>query len=380
MGTRRRSYAAIGVIAAVASISAYGSAYGSSAQPSAHTAKASSNAKKAAINSAIAGYHSLFGSQPKQPFKVQPLAKPAPAHKVLGIISCTLPVCASYTQGTQQAAKYVGWKTITLTPQLSPQSFQSTWNTLLQSKPNAIMFDAGLFPLDTITAQLKQAKADGIAVVGYAAEAQPGSAIDFAVDGPAEFAEQGEAQADTAVDAAHGAPDVVILTDPTVPAWAPMRAKIKQIISATGGSVGELDVSTTNIGQSVPQSLVTYLQSHPKVKYVLPSFDDFLPGVPEALKAAGLNGVKIIGATVSTSSQGLIENGQEYASVVHMTTVKGWWLVYAAARILAGNPPSDRNPAGPQAILTKANAAHAGNVNNWPSGAIAMFEQALRGK
>jgi ABC-type sugar transport system substrate-binding protein len=378
-----RSGLGIGAICAV--LVSVALAASASANAHARGTSVSTRSRAATIRSAIATYDSLVGTAPRiigsnGPFSVPALAKRPPKNKLLGIINCAAPVCNDYTNGAKAAAKILGWRTTTVNTPFSPQGWRNAWTTLLQRKPNVIIF-SGIAPTAEILPELKQAKKQGAIVVAYAVDLPAGgsSPISFETDSPADFIEQGEGQAYGAIATQHGAPSVVILTDPTVPSWVPMRAKITSIIHSVGGTVQVLNASSSNIGTTVPGQLVTFLQAHPSVKYVLPSYDDFLPGIPEALKTAGLKDVKILGTSASQSSLGLVASGQEYSSVVHMTGVKGWWLVYAAAETVNGTPPKDANPAAPVAVAVKSNAKSFGNVANWPQSAIAVFRKALLG-
>ena len=350
------------------------------------TGNSGSSSNKALIQKDIAAYNSLVGTAPKivgssASFSVSPLKKKPPTGKLVDIINCTVPVCNDYTNGAEQAAKILDWRTKVVTTQLSPQGWRQAWTTVLQDKPNVIIF-GGIAPTAGILDLMKRATSQGAIIAAYSVDRHASSSgpIAFETDSPAEFVEQGEAQALGAIADAKAAPSVVILTDPGTPSWIPMRAEIKKVIGAVDGTTDVLDVSESNIGKTVPTQLVSYLQSHPTVKYVLPSFDDFLPGIPEALKNAGLTSVKVLGTSASNSSLGLVRSDQMYSSVVHMTGAKGMWLVYGAAAVMTGQPPSNLNPPGPIAIATKADAAQFGSdISFWPSSAKSIFQQALAG-
>ena len=307
---------------------------------------------------------------------IPPLTKLAPAGKTVDIMTCAVPICALYTKGATQAAQALGWKTKTVVAPFTPEGFRETWDTVLQDKPDAVVM-AAVAPTATVISQVKQASAEGIVVVGYGLDVPAGgtSPFTFATTSVKALQSAGRVQALTVINDANGPADALLVIDPAEQNVVQQAGEDKAALESVGSTVGELDVSSSQIGQNVPTQIVTYLQSHPKVRYVVLPNDDFLPGVPQALASAQLQNVKLIGEAANSTSAALLRNGQLFASSVHPVLVNGWYLVDAIARKMVGDPIKDANPVWPQVIATRQTVGKLGDLDNWPD-ITAKFEAA----
>ena len=295
------------------------------------------------------------------------LTKPAPTGKTVEIITCAVPLCALYTKGATDAAQALGWKTKTIVAPFTPEGFKETWDTVLQDKPDAVVM-AAVAPTASVIAQVKQASDEGIVVVGYGLDVQAGgsSPFTFATTSTAALQSAGRAQALTIVNDAKGPANALLLIDPAENNVKLQAAEDQSVLESVGSTVAELNVNSADIGKNVPTEIVTYLQAHPNVQYVVLPNDDFLPGVPQALKSASLNKVKLIGEAANTTSVGLLQNGQLFSSSVHPVVENGWYLVDAIARKMVGDPITDANPVWPQVIANKDTVAKLGDLDDWP--------------
>lgn len=136
----------------------------------------------------------------------------------------------------------------------------------------------------------------------------------------------------------------VIATSPVFttilgPTDAAMRQTIARVCSAC--SVDTLEVGFGQIvnGQG-PAAVVSYLQSHPKVNYVLEDASLLDQGLPQALKGAGLSAVKVVGVAALAPQVASLKAGIEQAWVAISLQVQGWMQVDAAARQLVGDDPT----------------------------------------
>ncbi len=298
---------------------------------------------------------------------ISPLTKPAPAGKTVEIITCAVPICAKYTKGASEAAQALGWKTKTVVSPFTPEGFKGTWDTVLQDKPDAVVM-AAVAPTNSVIAQVKQASDQGIVVVGYGLDVPAGGAspFTFATTSEAALKSAGRAQALTIVNDAKGPANVLLLIDPAENNVKVQAAEDKSVLESVGSTVGELNVNSADIGKNVPTQIVTHLQSHPKVQYVVVPNDDFLPGIPQALKSASVGNVKLIGEAANSTSVGLLQSGQLFSSSVHPVVENGWYLVDAIVRKMVGDPIKDANPVWPQVIANKDTAGKLGVLDDWP--------------
>lgn len=321
---------------------------------------------------------------PNPPVTIASLGKKAPTGKTMDIVTCPVPICSVYTDGAEQAAKALGWTYKVLVSQFSPTSFQATWNTIDQDKPN-VVFMADITPLSVVAKQIVAAKANGSVMVGYGIPQTVGSAgstaaaraFEINVASVPDQEQQGRVEALQVIHDAQGTPNVLILADPSQPSLIAEVAVEKKILQAAGAQVAVVDINSANIGTTIPGTVVTYLQAHPGVQYITVPYDDYWPGIPQALRTAGLAGkVKLIGSAADDSSQQQVVDGQLFASAVHPTQANAWWMVDAAVRALVGDSIPNQNPPGPIAILTKATSSGIGSATAWPSSVYAKFRTA----
>ena len=111
----------------------------------------------------------------------------------------------------------------------------------------------------------------------------------------------------------------------------------------------------SNLGNSA-DLVVSYLRSHPTVKYVAFSILNAFDNVPSAIAAAGLK-VKIVGTTPSATSLSLLRKGTIDAALAFPYYELSYALVDAMARSAAGVATTQPAPsyASPLWLLTKTN-------------------------
>lgn len=304
---------------------------------------------------------------PKPSVTVPALSKRPPTGKKVDIINCSVPVCALYTQAAEKAAAALGWKTKIVSTQFTPESYTATWNSVVQDKPD-VVFAAAILPSSMVRSQVNALHAAGTIILPYAGDAPagPGTPYLFSKANTPEQKQQGVVQGLIAVADAKGGPNVLFLAVPDTPSTAPTGAALKTTVEAAGGKYSELNLNTADIGTKAPGQVVSYLRSHPKVKYVCLPWDDWISGLPQALKSAGLGSVKVIGTAANATSQKAVKDGLIFRSVVHPTAQNAWWMMDAAARQMVGDPILDPNPPGPVAVVQPSNVGALGDASSWP--------------
>lgn len=365
-----RSVAIAASAAALLAVTACSSFTSNAADPTSGGSAASAGVVKADI-AKLAHYEN-----PKPAVTVPALSKRPPAGKTVDIINCSVPVCALYTRAAQQAAAALGWKTKVLTTQFTPESYTATWTSVVQDKPN-VVFAAAILPSSIVQAQVNALHAEGAIILPYAGDAPagPGSPYLFSKANMPEQRQQGVVQGLIAVADAHGAPNVLFLAVPDTPSAAPTGAALKLTVESAGGTYRAIDVNTADIGSKAPAEVVSYLQAHPDITYVCLPWDDWISGLPQALKSAGLGSIKVIGTAADAASESDVATGLMFRSVVHPTAQNAWWMMDAAARQMVGDPIGDPNPPGPVAVVAPGDVSALGDASSWPH-INAMFEAA----
>ena len=110
-----------------------------------------------------------------------------------------------------------------------------------------------------------------------------------------------------------------------------------------GCEYNQLDIGLANLN-GAPDQVVSFLRAHPDTKYIIQSTDSVFLGVPVALKAAGLNDIKIFGEGPTTAVQANIASG-----------VQAGTMAFAFYEIMfAGSMPSPGRRRGQVAQLQPA--------------------------
>jgi ribose transport system substrate-binding protein len=349
------------------------------ASPSASIA--TSSRSKASIKAAVAVAKIQYAKYVKAqtPVTVPMLPKRPPRGLTLTIGTCPLAVCTEVSSGARTAAEKLGWKVTYLTSQLTPAGYQSTLNQIVAHPTQLVALDPEL-PNSFVSKQLKALRAKHIPIVEMSTsgtdEPSASGPVLATDNGLPTFRLTGELMADTVIDNAGASASTVFVTDPSFPTYKNVQAPFATTIEAAGGSVGVLDISSANVGTQVPQQVVSYVQSHPSVRYIAFPLSDLDAGVGEALKAAGITGVKIIDCNPSPTTLANIINGTEWASVAEETSAGGFRTVDQLARLYEGVPLGNlRNPVGWHQILISANITRTSSYPATP-GSPATFLKA----
>jgi ribose transport system substrate-binding protein len=111
--------------------------------------------------------------------------------------------------------------------------------------------------------------------------------------------------------------------------------EVKQ--TCPGCSVDRVDIKGfESIGKDLPGTVVSYLQAHPKVKYVFMAFGDMMIGVPDAVRAVGLDDVKLYSQSAGTTNIQYLKDGVQAADFGYSQQLMIHVALDALARGLLG--------------------------------------------
>lgn len=323
--------------------------------------KAPASGASPAVRQAEAAYAKFVKAQP--PVTVPALPK-KPSPQTITITTCPLPSCTSATVAAQTAAQDLGWKVTYLTAQVTPSSVITTLNDVVQH-PTQLVAITPLVPNALISKQLAALTASGAKVVEMApAGGGPGGPVQATTVGAPFWDASATLMADAVIHDAGGSATTALVTDPSVPAWVAPRVAFTKSIEASGGSVADVQVGLSEVGKQIPSQIVTYVQSHPDVKYLAFVDADLDAGVPQALQAAGLTKqVKIVSAGPEPGDLAALKQGTELAQVAQENAGTGWRAIDQLARLSEGVPLGDeQDPAGWHQILTGSNVTNTSAV------------------
>jgi ABC-type sugar transport system substrate-binding protein len=280
---------------------------------------------------------------------VPALGKKVPTGKSVDYVTCPVPICVEVGQGVAAAAKALGWKFTLISGGLTPATFTAAWQQIAQNPPSAVV-GVGLLPTTAIATELKTLIARKIPYVAITSPSPVGNGLTAVVSGPPEVARSGTLMADWVVANANGAKvQSVYVYDPSdtsiVPAQPAYQQRLAQL--CPGCTASTLSVSAADIGTKIPGEVVSYVQSHPNLKYVVMGLGDLAAGIPEALKAAGVSSqVKLVTRVVDPTNFADVANGGIAAGFTEEGIEAGWRATDAVLRTLLGIKLESTEPIG----------------------------------
>lgn len=350
----RRTATICALISISAAVTACGSNSTNSVSTSARSGSAASGQSASAVAEAQANFAKYVQVQPSVSVPALP-RKPSP--QTITITTCPLPSCNAASEAARTAANALGWKVTYLTSPVTPSGVIATMNDIVQN-PTQLVAITPLVPNALISKQLAELRADGAKIVEMApAGGGPDGVVQGVTVGGPFWNASATLMADAIIHDAQGSASTAFITDPSVPAWVAPRLAYTKAIDAAGGSVADIDVSVSEVGKQIPSQVVTYVQSHPQVKYLAFVDADLDAGVSQALQAAGLaKQVKIVSSGPNPADLVALKQGTELAEVAEETAGTGWRAIDQLARLSEGlSLGSELNPAGWHQILVGSN-------------------------
>ncbi|MER6248290.1 substrate-binding domain-containing protein [Streptomyces griseorubiginosus] len=345
----RRALAAIVPVTALLALAGCGSG----TTPAADSAKAAPDSPGlTAARKAMAKY----SAHPDRIPLTQPVGRKIPTGKTVDFILCGVQSCQDLANFFTAAANQLGWHVRQIATQGTPESVQSAYEQALRDKPDAVVSSG--FPRAVYAKQLAQFKAAGIPVLQSNADDVVGDGVSLLKNGPQDVAVQGEMLASWVVADSNAQADTVYFDLPAYTILKPVKdtfaAKYKQWCAGCG--LDTVDVPITAIGKDMPDRVVSYLRSHPKVTHVVFSLGLLNVGVPAALKTAGITGKHLAVNVGDGQNYQYIQSGLSDAAMALNSHETSWLQVDALARHFTGQSMDvDQKAVLPNMLITKDN-------------------------
>ena len=303
-----------------------------------------------------------YETQPTQITDTNKITKPIPKGQTIYFIPCgPNPECQQEGNIVKQAAAMIGWNTVITPNDGTPQGDKAAFDQVVRAKPVAVLYTA--IPQSDFQSELPSLQANKTAVIACCVTDPVGSGVDYNIDGPTNGAPVGQAQgAWVASDSKCQNDESVIIN---LPDFAILANGIKQYkaemsSACPGSTVDELDIALADIANA-NTTIVSYVRAHPNVKYVVASTDGVTVGLPAALKAASITGVKLVGQGATPTNIQYLQSGQQAADVAFPYLEEMYSMVTAAIQHAVGDPISPA-PVPPTWILTPQNAPNSGSA------------------
>jgi ribose transport system substrate-binding protein len=308
---------------------------------------------------------------------------PPPNKKVVYLQMGNVGDVVVYTSGLVAAAKAVHWQLKTIVYDLTnPQAVNSAVQEAVNLNPDYITISAAQVSL--FQAALTNAKAKGIPVFdSYGSEAPLGPTNDIysQVAGNAQFRLFGQIAADYAISNSKGTAQVANFLLGDFASLNNINESEKATFASNCPKTCSYDVVPVSLDQfsagSIPSLVVSYVQTHPNVKYLQFAPGPMTVGLVAALKAAGLyNGRIIFGATPEVANLQAVQAGQETAWIGLPSAMSGWYVVDAMLRYSEGmSLQPNMDSFLPAQLLTASNLPTPIKNYDGPANYPAEFEQ-----
>ncbi len=297
-----------------------------------------------------------YSERPATISVTEPVGKAIPKGKKIDFILCGVQSCKDLADFFTEAAKELGWQVKQITTQGTPESVQAAYEQAVRDKPDAVV--ASGFPRAVYAKQLAQLKAAGIPVIQSNADDVTGDGISLLKNGPKDVGVQGEMLASWVVSNSGAKADTVYFDLPAYTILKPVKdsfaAKYKKWCE--GCALDNVDVPITAVGKDMPDRVVSYLRSHPKVTHVVFSLGLLNVGVPAALKTAGITGKHIVVNVGDAQNYQYIQSGLTDGAMALNSHETAWLQADALARHFTGQPMAvDQKAALPNMLVTKEN-------------------------
>ncbi|MGK5695466.1 substrate-binding domain-containing protein [Streptomyces sp. URMC 128] len=297
-----------------------------------------------------------YSERPAKISVTEPVGKKIPKGKKIDFILCGVQSCKDLADFFTEAAKELGWQVKQIATQGTPESVQAAYEQAVRDKPDAVV--ASGFPRAVYAKQLAQLKAAGIPVVQSNADDVTGDGISLLKNGPKDVGVQGEMLASWVVSNSGAKADTVYFDLPAYTILKPVKdsfaAKYKEWCD--GCALDNVDVPITAVGKDMPDRVVSYLRSHPKVTHVVFSLGLLNVGVPAALKTAGITGKHIVVNVGDAQNYQYIQGGLTDGAMALNSHETAWLQADALARHFTGQSMAvGQKAALPNMLVTKDN-------------------------
>jgi ribose transport system substrate-binding protein len=359
--TLRRAGVLLAVVAAVslAACSSSSSSSSGTGTASSSSGSASASGLSAADQAGLAKAAAIVAGTVPQPTTITDtvkVTKPIPSGLTIDFVPCGAPECTLEGNIVKQAAASVGWNTVILSNDGTPQGDKAAFAQAVRNKAAAVLYTA--IPASTFASELPALKANGtfIAACCVTDAVGPTTGIGYLIDGPAQVGPVGGTQAAWVAADSKDTADSVFVNIPAFAILASQATYYKAGMAAYCPSckTDEIDIALANLS-SAPNTIVSYLRAHPSVNYVVASTDGVTIGLPAALKAAGLSHVKIVGQGATPTNIQYLHSGQQAADVAFPYYEVMYAMTNAAIQAKAGMPVL-ASVAPPKWLLIPANA------------------------
>jgi ABC-type sugar transport system substrate-binding protein len=282
--------------------------------------------------------------------------KPAPAGTIIRLVG---PISTDHDSAVAQqaAAASIGWTAKAIYYDGSIQDLNAKFEQAIADKPTVITVSGQ--PVSGIAQSLKDAKAAGIVVALDNILDQPTSNPGFAsVSASTPTAQMiGELNAYMFMRDSGCTGQVAVFNLP-FPILTAETATFAKTVAADcpDCKVGQNNLQVSELATPAATSaIVSALQSSPSTKYVYAVISEVATGLPAALTAAGLSGIKVFGSVPDATALQSLRNKTSVWWVDESAIIDGWTELDSALRAIESKGLVHDTGGYPLTVLTPEN-------------------------
>jgi len=346
-------------VAAVLLMAACSSA-GASDSPATGGSSASTNADVTAALAEARANIEAHSSFPTTIPAMDPLPEAPPKGKTVVFLQCEQDQCHHEGDGLEAAAKAVSWNFKRLNFEAAnPATLVSALKNALQYNPVGVFF-SGTPQATWSSMQDAYAKAGAFLAESYDSEVPTGPGVVAGHGYGDHSVALGTLLADAQVTHSNGQPaKSLVVTVPSYPVFGPVTDSYKDEIAKTCP-----DCSVETVEGTIPQlvggqfinAIVSAAKRIEGLKYIVSVNGSFVAQLPQALKAAGLEGeFEIISGKGGAADQQNVLDGKALFTVNSPHVYGGWQDMDVAIRTVMGLPIPEADHQVIPYLLTKDN-------------------------
>jgi ribose transport system substrate-binding protein len=363
-------------VAACSSGSSTGTASTGATVSSAATVNSAAAACVASAKKFLAPYDSLPTTL--APGMTPLKAKPKPGGTVIKLVNGQNQGDVTSGKAMVAAAAAAGWTGKILIFDGSVADLNAKFTQAIAEKPTAIML--GGIPSAAVAQPLAQAAKDKIITEVTGSTDTPNSTggYEAVTSSAATFQLHGKVNAYLALrDSGCSNTYFLVANIPAYPVLAAEAKAFTDVITSQCPSckVVQVNLQASDLGSAAATTdVVSAIQADPQIKYVYATLGNIADGLPAALSAAGITGVKIFGDVPDPQSILGLQNKTEAWWLASDSTVTGWGELDSVFRVIETGQPVTNNPL-PIGVLTPENVSPGATQPSTPSNYEALFEK-----
>lgn len=288
--------------------------------------------------------------------------KPIPSGLDVVVVGGSTPQIPVYVKGLTDAGKVLGWKVTSMTfDQANPATITSTIDSAIDQAPDAVVVIA--VENATFASSLQKAQKAGVPIVSAVTADDGAGGLYPIMRTKAQAAHTTKAMTSIILEDAEKNEQTAHILQLTVPAvnavFAPKNDGVARELASQCSECTRalLDIGFADVfNGKFTQEIVSYIQKHPEINYVLADSGQLGSGVDAALKQAGMTDVKTYGFDASTLQIKELQSGRPGAWTVAPYQVNGWMMADVIARIKTGGDTTVWDDEHLAYVLTAENA------------------------